>query len=324
MSRLTFGTSVTATDSAEKLAIFRTGAGAPNVYPKVGPLVISEIMYHPVDTVPDPNGIGFLDNNQDEYVEVLNPGGQTVPLYDNQGPYSGLYYDPNYPQYGFYADGRTNTWRVRGDIDFDFPTNVSLRAGECLLVVNFDPSTNLAQASAFKTKFKVPAGVQLFGPYSGKLPNGSGTVELQKSDPPQGPSHPDFREVPHIFVERVKYSDAAPWPLEADGLGKALARVSFTGYANDPTNWVASAPSPGRLSQDISFSSITRNGSSLILRFDAVAGSSFTLLYRNALTSGAAWAKLSDIVAANAGRQEVTVSLTTGTRFFRLVSPMQP
>jgi hypothetical protein len=49
----------------------------------------------------------------------------------------------------------------------------------------------------------------------------------------------------------VNYNDKAPWPIAADGTGLSLQRFSATGYANDPTNWVAAAPSPGAsVSQD--------------------------------------------------------------------------
>src|SRR5439155_17505676 len=50
---------------------------------------------------------------------------------------------------------------------------------------------------------------------------------------------------PYIVVERIDYSNLAPWPVNADGSGQSLQRLSLTGYANDPTNWVAAAPTPG-------------------------------------------------------------------------------
>src|SRR6185436_18410297 len=44
---------------------FRTGAGLTNAYPLVGPVVISEIMYHPPDA-------GTNDNVLDEFIELRN------------------------------------------------------------------------------------------------------------------------------------------------------------------------------------------------------------------------------------------------------------
>src|SRR5262249_10528070 len=134
-----------------------------------------------------------------------------------------------------YADGRTNTWRVRGGVNFDFPMDVVLGSRKFLLVVNFDP-TNTLVLSAFTNKFKiggVPAQVKLFGPYKDKLSNGSASVDLYRPDPPQGPQHPDYHLVPRILIDHVKYSDRAPWPvlsaegaISADGGGSSLQRVS--------------------------------------------------------------------------------------------------
>jgi hypothetical protein len=328
MSRPSFGTTVSASDPPQLLSVFRTGLGATNPCPKIGPLVISEVMYHPPNIV---TPTATNDNSLEEYVELYNVSGQTVTLYDNQGNLSGFYYDPNYPYVGvnhdgLYADGRTNTWHVRGDIDFDFPTNVTLRAGESLLLVNFNPLTNLTQLEAFRAKYGLPPAVQLAGPYKGKLPNSLGKIELLKPDPPQGPSHPDFGEVPYIFVEKLEYADATPWPLEADGFGAALERINLGAYGNDPQNWRPAAPSPGRNGQPVSFTSITRSGGSLLLKFNATeVGSSFTLQYRNTLNPTEAWQKWSDVlVGTNTGPQQVTLPLPPGTRFFRLMNPAGP
>jgi len=37
-----------------------------------------------------------------------------------------------------------------------------------------------------------------------------------------------------------------PWPTQADGQGPSLSRIDPYAYGNDPANWHASAPSPGR------------------------------------------------------------------------------
>ncbi len=220
MSRRTFGV-----DNPVSTDEFRMGTGLTNASPKVGPIVINEIMYHPPDLQ------GTNDNDLDEYVEIYNAGPTNV-----------LFYDPIiYP----FADGRTNTWHLRGVVDFDFPTNVSLPAGGYLLVVNFDPMTNAMQLDAFRMKYSFPAGVQIFGPYGSRLDNGGGSVELNRPDVPQPPGRVDEGLVPQIRVDRVNYDDNTPWPVEPDGDGAALQRVHALGYGNDPTNWIAAAPSPG-------------------------------------------------------------------------------
>ena len=91
-------------------------------------------------------------------------------------------------------------------VNFVFPTNVHLAPGEALLLVNFDPVLDPAQLSLFRGRYSVPAAVQIFGPYhGGKLKNSGGSVELYKPDPPQDPSHPDFKFVPYIRVDRVNF-----------------------------------------------------------------------------------------------------------------------
>src|SRR5262249_39218435 len=87
---------------------------AANAGPKVGPVVISEIMYHP------PDFPGAVDDSDDEYVELENITGTPVPLFNPELP--------------------VNTWRLRGGVDFDLPTNVTIAANGFLLVVNFDPA----------------------------------------------------------------------------------------------------------------------------------------------------------------------------------------
>ena len=66
----------------------------------------------------------------------------------------------------------------------------------------------------------------------------------------------DEGKVEWIRVDRVFYSDGSqpqdfadgvdPWPVEADGRGKSLGRIDSQAYGNDPENWRAVAPSPGR------------------------------------------------------------------------------
>ncbi|HWN93725.1 MAG TPA: lamin tail domain-containing protein [Methylomirabilota bacterium] len=78
--------------------------GAMNSGPRVGPVVINEIMYNP-----EPGG--------DEFVELMNISPVPVALYA-------------------YI---TNAWRLNG-VGFTFPTNVVLDVGERVLVVGIDPA----------------------------------------------------------------------------------------------------------------------------------------------------------------------------------------
>jgi hypothetical protein len=192
--------------------------GATNSRPRVGPIIISEIMYRP-------SSVPGYDDSLDEYVELQNISMTTAALFNPLAP--------------------TNTWLFEKGIDFNFPTNVSMPGGSFLLLVNFDPA-NTALLNAFRNRYSVPGGVQIFGPYQGSLNNAGELIEMRM------PDTPDTNEVPYVLVERVEYSDSAPWPLVADGSGASLQRVVFAGaptnsYYNDPANWVAAAPTAGKV-----------------------------------------------------------------------------
>lgn len=204
MDHTTFGTVVDATYPPEFISVFRQGTGASNALPKVGPLVINRIMYHPL-------------TNGDEFVELLNIASTNTPLFDPFAP--------------------TNTWTLGKAIDFVFPTNQYLAAGAKLLVVATNPAT-------FRAKYGIPAAVQIFGPFTNSLDNAGETIELYRPDPPQEPPHPDAGFVPYILVEKVSYLPTAPWPVAADGTGAALLRKNTSRYANDASNWTVDVSAP--------------------------------------------------------------------------------
>jgi hypothetical protein len=98
--------------------------GRPNSGPRIGPVVINEIMYHPLF----PAGT--------EFIELLNISTSSVALFDAANP--------------------ANTWRING-ASFQFPTNVTLAANQFLLVVDTNPDQ-------FRINYGIPAAVQVFGP----------------------------------------------------------------------------------------------------------------------------------------------------------------
>lgn len=197
-------------------ALSQRTLGTSNAYPKIGPVIISEFMYHPPD-------LGTNDNDRDEFIELLNVSGATLPLYD-----------VNFP---------TNTWRLRDAVDFDFPAALTLPVSGYVLIVGFDPATNAAQIAAFRSLYSVPASVPVLGPYEGRLANDNENVELYK------PDGPTAGIVPYIQVDKVRYRDSYPWASAADGntngIGMSLQRRFNSQYGNDPVNWVAAAPTAG-------------------------------------------------------------------------------
>ena len=139
----------------------------------------------------------------------------------------------------------TNSWRLRDAVSFTFPTGVTLGPGEAILVVSFDPLMDTNALAGFLDSYGDITN-RLFGPYSGKLDNSRDSVELVKPDVPVSEPGLDFGYVASILVDKVKYSDRFPWPDSADGTGFSIMRLVPQAYGDDPTNWFAWAPSPGR------------------------------------------------------------------------------
>jgi hypothetical protein len=213
-----FGRYLKSTGSYNFVAMSENTPGGANAYPKVGPVIINEIMYNPPLA------------GDSEYVELLNISDFTVVLYD---PVTG------------------EPWRFTDDpdnpgIEFFFPTDspVTLGSREYLLLV--------ADSGAFAARHNIPAGVQVFEWDTGKLDNAGEKIQL--SMPGDADTDPSRRQ--WIRVDRVNYSDGShpddtpgdtdPWPVEADGIGYSLSRINPTEYGNDPVNWQAAIPSPGR------------------------------------------------------------------------------
>lgn len=219
---VTFGRHVTSVGETHFVSQSANTLNAANVTPLVGDLVISEIHYHPFAVFA--NG-AYWNNSEDEFVEVHNRGTSPITL--------------NYP-------GNTNfLWRLDNAVEFEFAPNTTIPAGGYLLVVNFNPVKKPALLAAFRSKFNVPAATQIVGPYEGDLSNDDETVRLYQPDTPITNVN-NVVEAPSVLAEEVSYKDEAPWPAASDGAGFSLQRRTLTQYANDPINWEASSPTPGR------------------------------------------------------------------------------
>jgi hypothetical protein len=218
---VTFGRHVTSVGEEHFVAQASATLGGANSGPLVGPVVISEIMYHPQDVFA--NG-AFWNNEEDEFIELRNISGSPVNLFD--------------PAHA------TNTWKLDNAVEFTFPTNRTVPAGAYVLVVNFNPTTDVAQLAAFRAKYGVSASIPIYGPYKGNLANGDENVSLYRPDNPET-NGPIVNPAAYVLVDAVRYSDQAPWPIAADGMGHSLHRLDVSAYGNDPVNWAAGAPTAG-------------------------------------------------------------------------------
>lgn len=332
MAQRTFGR-----DNPTSTNDFALGEGAPNSTAKVGPIVISEIMYHPA-----------LGADPFEYVELHNISSTDVPLYDLVNP--------------------ANTWRTRKGADFEFATGTTIAPGGYLVIVNFDPQADALSRAAFEDVYQMTA--TLVGPFRGALDNAGEAVELQKPDGPQLDG-----SVSYILVDRIDYDNTPPWPVAANGGGNSLNKISVAVYGNDPTNWFAAVPSPGRgpipdrdhdgmpdewetangldpasaadaladkdgdgvtnrdeyfagtnpqdPSDPLVIQSATTAVTGLTLQFGVAVGKTYSVLYSDYSPLGP-WLKLRDITPAATGFILVSDTPPANVRFYRLVTPAIP
>ena len=200
---VSFGRYLTSSGEENWPALNGITLGAANSGPRVGPVVINEVMYHPA-----------LD--YDEFVELHNSSAAPAPLYD-----------PAYP---------TNGWKLSG-LGYAFSNNITLGAGQYLLLVNIDPAS-------FRTKYSVPGAVQILGPYAGNLQDSGERLKLERPDAPELGTNGSVT-IPYIVVDEARYNDKLPWPPGADGDGPSIQRTAPFAYGNEPTNWFASGITPG-------------------------------------------------------------------------------
>jgi hypothetical protein len=162
-------------------------------------------------------------------VELLNISDAPVTLYDTE---------------------KGMPWRLTDDpddpaIELLFPTDppLTLAPGEYLLAVK--------DLSLFASEYTAPTTVKVLAWGAGRLANDAEKIQLSK------PGGTDTDGTPvWIRVDRVVYSDGShpedfaagvdPWPPQADGQGESLSRIDPAAYGNDPDNWQAAAPTPGR------------------------------------------------------------------------------
>ncbi len=182
--------------------------------PPMSHVIISEIMYHPLD-------------GQSEFIELYNPTGQTVSLWDTA----------------------TNSgWRLEGGIDYAFSQTASIPPQGHLLVVPFAPDA-VSINPLISIYGNIPSAIA--GPYSGDLSNGGERVTLQKPEQADAAGLPN----PWVTIDEVIYFDNQPWSADADGSGASLWRMDGELSGRDPAGWSSALPSPGTMTCDL-----TRDG----------------------------------------------------------------
>jgi len=183
--------------------------GKKNAGPRIGPLIISEIMYHPLDDVSD-------------FIEVTNISAGEVFL--------------------SHVDIPAFTWKINGAA-FSFPAGTSIKPDESVII-----ASDSISVEAFRNRYSVPNTVQVFQ-MTGNLKNSSENIELlEPANPFIDDSLVSADSTfPYVLIDMVHYDDKKPWPVEADGLGRSLQRTSGTVFGNDASSWKAAVPTPGKM-----------------------------------------------------------------------------
>ncbi len=130
-------------DSYNFVAMASPTPNATNSGPRVGPIVISEVMYHPAG------------NGDSEYIELLNVSNASVTLFDSV---------------------KAKAWRLSDGIDFEFPsvTPVTMLPGERIILTKNIPQFTTAYGAL------APAGTRVYEWLTGGLANGGESLQLDR------------------------------------------------------------------------------------------------------------------------------------------------
>ncbi len=201
ISGVSFGRYEKSTDTYNFVAMSVNTPGGENAAPLAGPIVFSEIMYHPVN-----------DQAGAEYIELFNVTDQDVTL---------QVYDSNAKAW--------IPWQFTDGIEYVFPLNTTIPAGGRLIVAQ-DPAV-------FNSVYGTPTdNPQILGPFANQTSLSNKGERLELGMPVDELTPDGIRE--YIRVDRANYDDRSPWPEGPDGDGTALIRVAMMGYGNDPANWI--------------------------------------------------------------------------------------
>ncbi|MFL3667359.1 MAG: lamin tail domain-containing protein, partial [Verrucomicrobiota bacterium] len=287
----------------------------------------SEIMYAPAE------GLA-------EYVVLKNISDVTVPFFDPANP--------------------SNTWELANAIEFIFPPDFVLPAGESLFVGGIDKSQ-------LREQYELDGAIQVLGPFDGRLNNAGESVQLLRPDSPQT-LPPNIGLVPYILVEKVKYSGTAPWPVMPGQGGVPIQRINLSAYGNTSSNWskpgdekdsdldgmpdswelaqgfdsqdagdalldadadrlsnlqeYAAGTDPHDKESGLELEIIRLSNGKLRLSFKGVKGRSYSLQASLALDQE--WQPLNNFYPKTSGEITRTIFRISPGRFFRLVTPAKP
>jgi hypothetical protein len=174
-SQLTVGRTTSSDGTEHFVTQVRSTPGAANASPAPGPLIVSELAVRP-----SPAGAAL--GVRDSFVEIRNVSGAFVPLAD--------------------PASLETPWRVRGNVEFDFDSGLTLAPGDRLILVGFDPALDSFELEGFRARYAIDVAVPVLGP-------------MMFSEPPR--RRPGWRR------------DSLPAPRLSDAIRRAWATIAPTG-----------------------------------------------------------------------------------------------
>jgi len=144
---VSFGPVFLSTGEVHQVLLQAVTLGGPNAAPRIGPLLIEDVMY-------DPNG------GRDEYVALRNVGSGSASLCAAE------------------AGNRPAILRVEDEDVFTLPCGPMLEPGDRLYISGESPD-------ALRQQYNIPAEVIVVGPFDGRLSNEGELVELIWPQPPE-------------------------------------------------------------------------------------------------------------------------------------------
>ena len=193
--------------------------GETNSAPRIGPILISELHFHPAE--PSAAALALdpdLSAGDLEFIELFNPTNEPINLAN---------------------------WRIRGGVDFDFGDMVSLSPDGVLLVLPFNPANpnNAARFDAFLVHHGLNENdAEVTGGYQGQLSNEGEAIKLLRPDEPPV-EDPSF--IPRLLEDEIVYDSLTPWPTNTAATGNSLNRISTTSLGSVAASWRSASASPG-------------------------------------------------------------------------------
>jgi hypothetical protein len=216
-SELSSGVVDLADGSTAQGALTTATPGAINTNLYIGPVVINEIHYHPID-----------DNANDvEFLELKNTSEAPITLYQK-------------------LSNASRGWKVEG-INMEFTSADILPANGFAVLFPESLSTAVGEAE-LRTRYSIASDV-LIKFYKGKLSNRGEMVAVKKpfafSEDPVNPMNNQWF---YDWSDATLYSDG--WKgtdfAKTDGFGYSLQRKDYTTMGYEASAWIAAEPTPGK------------------------------------------------------------------------------